>query len=64
VRTLQPTFERKLIPYAISLPNRIGKAAFDELHELAYIPKKWSIDECKEIIAIYKQKTKELNERN
>jgi hypothetical protein len=53
-----------LIPYAINLPNRIGKAAFDELHELAYIPKKWSIDECKEIIAIYKQKTKELNERN
>lgn len=53
-----------LIPYAINLPNRIGKAAFDELHDLAYIPKKWSIDECKEIIAIYKQKTKELNERN
>ena len=53
-----------LIPYAINLPTRIGQQAFDELHELAYIPKKWTIDECKQIIEIYKQKTKELNERN
>ena len=53
-----------LIQYAINLPKRIGQQAFDELHELAYIPKKWSIDECKKIIEIYKRKTKELNERN
>lgn len=52
-----------LIAYAINLPTRICQKSFDELHQLAYIQKKWSIEECKEIIDIYKQKTKWLNEK-
>ena len=49
-----------LIEYAWRLPNRIGLERFNELKHAKNIPALYSIDEVKELIAIYKLKTKEL----
>lgn len=49
-----------LIEYALRLPNRIGLERFNKLQEARNKPALYSIDEVKELIAIYRVKTKEL----
>lgn len=46
--------------YDLRLPNRIGTERYNLLLESRNKPLKLSIEEIKELIAIYKQKTKEL----
>jgi hypothetical protein len=50
-----------LLNYQIAIRDKIGGEELIKLHELAHIEKKWSIDELKEIIKIYKEKTTLLN---
>jgi len=50
-----------LLNYQIAIRDKIGGEELMKLHELAHIEKKWSIDELKEIIKIYKEKTTLLN---
>lgn len=49
-----------LLNYQIAIRDKIGADELLKLHELAHIEKKWSIEELKEIIHIYKQKVSEL----
>jgi len=46
--------------YDLRLPNRIGVERYNKLLEDRHKPLKLSFDEVKELIAIYKQKIKEL----
>lgn len=46
--------------YTLRLPNRIGIERYNKLVEDRHKPLKLSFDEVKELIAIYKQKIKEL----
>ena len=48
-----------LLNYQIGIEKRIGCERLLELHARAHIVKKWTIDECKEIIETYKSKLKE-----
>lgn len=48
-----------LLNYQIGIEKRIGGKRLLELHERAHVVKKWTIDECKEIIETYKRKLKE-----
>jgi hypothetical protein len=48
-----------LLNYQIGLVNRIGDKVF-ELNEKAHVNKKWSRDELKEIISLYKSKINEI----
>lgn len=48
-----------LLNYQIGIEKRIGGERLLELHERAHVVKKWTIDECKEIIETYKRKLKE-----
>ena len=52
-----------LIPYRSELIKRIGLAQVEWI-EGPHQPAKWTIEELKEIIAYYKQKTKELGYTN
>ena len=45
-----------LLNYQIGIQKRIGAQKLLELQERAHITKKWSVDELKEIIRIYKNK--------
>jgi hypothetical protein len=45
-----------LLNYRKSLINKIGLAEVEELENISYENKKWSIDELKEIINKYKVK--------
>ena len=45
-----------LLNYQIGIEKRIGAQKLLELHERAHLTKKWSVDELKEIIRIYKNK--------
>lgn len=47
-----------LLNYQIGIEKRIGGERLLELHARAHIVKKWTIDECKEIIETYKRKLK------
>jgi hypothetical protein len=46
--------------YQIEIEKRIGAEKLIELQAKAHLVKKWSIDELKEIMVIYKKKIKEL----
>jgi hypothetical protein len=48
-----------LLNYQIGIEKRIGGERLLELHARAHVVKKWTIDECKEIIETYKRKLKE-----
>jgi hypothetical protein len=45
-----------LLNYQIGIQKRIGAQKLLELQERAHLTKKWSVDELKEIIRIYKNK--------
>ena len=45
-----------LLNYQIGIQKRIGAQKLIELQERAHLTKKWSVDELKEIIRIYKNK--------
>jgi hypothetical protein len=49
-----------LIMYQLHLIERIGGEKYDALVDRAYKTRKFSIEELKEIISLYKQKLKEL----
>ena len=49
-----------LLNYQIGIEKRIGGERLLQLHELAHVTKKWTIEELKEINETYKQKLKEL----
>jgi hypothetical protein len=49
-----------LLNYQIGIEKRIGAQKLIELHERAHLTKKWSVDELKELINIYKKKCAEL----
>lgn len=49
-----------LIEYALRLPKRIGQEEFDKLNERRNGKLKLTIPEIKELIEVYKQKTKDL----
>ena len=49
-----------LIKYGDRLKKLIGEEKYKELKSKAYDNRKWTIDELKEIIKIYKQKIKDL----
>ena len=49
-----------LIKYGDRLKKLIGEEKYNELKDKAYKTKKWTIDELKEIIQVYKQKVKDL----
>jgi len=49
-----------LIPYRKYLIMKIGVERFEKLEEIAYLTRKFTIEEVKEINEIYKQKAKEL----
>jgi hypothetical protein len=49
-----------LLNYQIEIEKRIGAEKLIELQAKAHLVKKWSIDELKEIMVIYKKKIKEL----
>jgi hypothetical protein len=49
-----------LLNYQIGIEKRIGGERLLKLHELAHVTKKWTIEELKEIIKIYKEKLKIL----
>jgi hypothetical protein len=50
-----------LIEYGIHLENKIGADEFTMLRERAYITRKYTKDELKELAEYYKRKCKELN---
>jgi hypothetical protein len=50
-----------LLNYQIGIQKRIGAQKLLELQERAHLTKKWTIDELKEIIEIYKAKVKKLS---
>jgi len=47
--------------YRIRLLDRIGAANMEELKQLRNQPRKYTTEELKELISVYKQKTKELS---
>jgi hypothetical protein len=47
-----------LLNYQIGIEKRIGGERLLALHERAHVVKKWTIDECKELIETYKMKLK------
>jgi len=49
-----------LLPYRANLISKIGQERYDVLEEEANKTRKYSIEELKEIISLYKQKLKEL----
>lgn len=49
-----------LLSYNNHLLYKLGSDKFIELHDKAYIEKKWEINELKELIEKYKKKIKEL----
>ena len=49
-----------LLNYQIGIEKRIGAERLIELQGKAHIEKKWSIDEIKEIIKVYKNKVRQL----
>ena len=49
-----------LLNYQIEIEKRIGAEKLIELQAKAHVVKKWSIDELKEIMVIYKKKIKEI----
>ena len=49
-----------LLNYQIGIEKRIGAEKLIELQGKAHIEKKWSIDEIKEIIRVYKNKVRQL----
>ena len=49
-----------LLNYQIGIQKRIGADRLIELQGRAHIPKKWSVDELKELIKIYKNKVNQL----
>lgn len=49
-----------LLNYQIGIEKRIGAQKLLELHERAHTEKRWSVDELKEIIRIYKNKVNQL----
>ena len=49
-----------LLNYQIEIEKRIGAKKLIELQAKAQVVKKWSIDELKEIMVIYKKKIKEI----
>ena len=51
-----------LIEYGLRLPNRISNKSIEELNRLANKPRKYTIEELKELKEYYKRKTKELYE--
>ena len=52
-----------LLNYQIEIEKRIGAEKLIELQAKAHVVKKWSIDELKEIMVIYKKKIKELENK-
>ena len=50
--------------YQIKLRERIGDNRFDLLESQSNIYKKWTIEELKELIGEYKQKVKQLKQKN
>jgi hypothetical protein len=52
-----------LIEYGIHLENKIGADEFTMLRERAYITRKYTKDELKELAEYYKQKCKELSHK-
>ncbi len=49
-----------LLNYQIEIERRIGAEKLIELQAKAHLEKKWTKDELKELIAIYKKKIKEI----
>jgi hypothetical protein len=49
-----------LLNYQIEIEKRIGAEKLIELQAKAHLVKKWSIDELKELMVIYKKKIKEI----
>jgi hypothetical protein len=49
-----------LLNYQIGIEKRIGAKKLLELHERAHVTKKWTIEELKELIRIYKNKVYQL----
>lgn len=49
-----------LLNYQIGIEKRIGGERLLQLHELAHVIKKWTIEELQEINTVYKEKLKEL----
>jgi hypothetical protein len=49
-----------LLNYQIGIEKRIGAQKLFGLYERAHLTKKWSVDELKELIRIYKNKVKQL----
>ena len=49
-----------LLNYQIGIEKKIGAQKLLELQERAHVTKKWSVEELKEIIKIYKLKVNEL----
>lgn len=52
-----------LIEYGIHLENKIGADEFTMLRERAYITRKYTKDELKELIEVYKAKCKEMSHK-
>lgn len=52
-----------LIEYGVHLENKIGKDEFTMLRERAYIIRKYTKDELKELAEYYKKKCKELSHK-
>ena len=52
-----------LIEYGIHLENKIGKDEFTMLRECAYITRRYTKDELKELAEYYKKKCKELSHK-
>ena len=50
-----------LLNYQIEIEKRIGAEKLIELQVKAHLVKKWSIDELKELMVIYKNKIKEID---
>lgn len=49
-----------LLNYQIGIEKRIGGERLLQLHELAHVTKKWTIEELQEINTVYKEKIKKL----
>jgi hypothetical protein len=49
-----------LLNYQIGIEKRIGGERLLQLHELAHVTKKWTIEELQEINTAYKEKLKKL----
>lgn len=50
--------------YATNFIKRYGQEAFDEILELKSTYKKYTIDDYKELIGVYKKKLEQLNEES